>query len=388
MALKDLYDTAGVRTTAGSRVMADRIPTEDATATSRLKAAGAVLLGKLAMHEFAHAGPDPTCGFPLARNPWNLEYEPGGSSSGSAAAVAAGLCMGSLGSDTGGSILGPASICGIIGLKPTYGLVSRYGVVPLSWTLDHCGPMAWTVEDTAILLQAIAGYDPRDPTSSRVAVPDYSSALREEVKGLKVGVPRHFFFADSPKINREILSIVENALTDLQDMGAVIEEVTVPSLKHEVAMQPVIYLSEGYAYHHRNLRDRPQDFGERARAMFRAGGLFTSADYIQAQRMRKIMSREFALVLQKVDVIASPTRSYHTRRFGETDVMTTPRALSFTGMYNMTGMPGISVPCGFTAAGLPVGLQIAGKPSDEATVLRAAYAYQQRVRLFERRPLP
>src|SRR5918992_1379664 len=203
IALKDLYDTAGVRTTASSRVMADRVPAEDATTTARLVAAGSVLLGKLAMHEFALGGPDPTCGFPLARNPWNLDHIPGGSSSGSGTAVAVGLCMGSLGSCTGGSIRGPAAYCSIVGLKATYSRVSRYGVVPLSWSLDHCGPMTWTVADSAIMLQAIAGYDPRDPTSSQAPVPDYTAALGTSIKGLTLGVPRHFFFADDPAINHE-----------------------------------------------------------------------------------------------------------------------------------------------------------------------------------------
>src|SRR5919106_677604 len=231
IALKDLYDTQGIRTTASSRVMANRVPSEDATTTARLAAAGSILLGKLAMHEFALGGPDPTCGFPLARNPWNLEHIPGGSSSGSGAAVAAGLCMGSLGSCTGGSIRGPASHCSIVGLKPTYGRVSRYGVVPLSWTLDHCGPMTWTVEDAAIMLQAIAGYDPKDPTSSRAPVPDYAASLIENVRGMTIGVPRHFFFADDPSINRETLAVVEAGFKTPAEVGGGVVEVKIPSLR-------------------------------------------------------------------------------------------------------------------------------------------------------------
>src|SRR5918992_1080632 len=197
IALKDLYDTAGVRTTASSRVMADRVPAEDATTTARLVAAGSVLLGKLAMHEFALGGPDPTCGFPLARNPWNPAHIPGGSSSGSGTAVAAGLCMGSLGSCTGGSIRGPASHCGIVGIKPTYGRVSRYGVVPLSWSLDHAGPMARSVEDCAVMLQALSGYDPKDPASANRAVPDFCAGLRRDIRGLRVGVPRANWFDEN-----------------------------------------------------------------------------------------------------------------------------------------------------------------------------------------------
>jgi aspartyl-tRNA(Asn)/glutamyl-tRNA(Gln) amidotransferase subunit A len=366
--------------------MAKRIPTEDATATARLAAAGTILLGKLAMHEFALGGPDPSCGFPLARNPWNLEHIPGGSSSGSGTAVAAGLCMGSLGSCTGGSIRGPAAYCSMVGLKATYGRVSRYGVVPLSWTLDHCGPMTWTVEDTAIMLQAIAGHDPKDPTSSRAPVPDYTAALREDMKGLRIGVPRHFFFADDPRIDRETLAVVERALHAYESLGARIEEVTIPTLRHAGAMQPVIMLGEAFTYHERLLRSQPQEFGNMVRARFRIGALFTAADYVQAQRLRHILKRECARVLQQVDVLASPTMSSPAPAFAGIDAMTTARRPSFTGPYNLTGMPAISVPCGFTGAGLPVGLQLAGKPFDEPTVLRVAYAYQQHARWFEQRP--
>ena len=386
IAHKDLYDTKGVRTTAGSGMMADRIPTEDATTTALLRASGAVLLGKLAMHEFALGGPDPTSGFPMARNPWSLEHIPGGSSSGSGAAVAAGLCMGALGSCTGGSIRGPAAHCGTAGIKATYGRVSRYGVVPLSWTLDHCGPLTWTVEDSAIMLQAIAGYDPKDPTTSHAPVPDYMASIKDDIKGLRVGVPRDFFFADDPNISKQTLSVVETALGALEDLGAVVEDVTVPSLAYAGAAQPVIMTSEAFAYHQNNLRSRPQDFGEMVRARFRIGGLYTGSEYVQAQRARNVLKREFAELLRRVDVVASPTMSTPAPRFDETDTMTTSRVPSFTGPYNLTGMPAISVPCGFTDLGLPVGLQIAGKPFDEPTVLRVAYAYEQHARWFEQRP--
>ena len=386
IALKDLYDTAGIATTASSKVMADRVPTEDATTTARLKAAGAILLGKLAMHEFALGGPDPSNGFPLARNPWNLDHIPGGSSSGSGAGIAAGLCMGTLGSCTGGSIRGPAAFCSIAGIKATYGRVSRYGVVPLSWTLDHCGPMTWTVEDSAIMLQAIAGYDPKDPTSSRAPVPDYSASLVEDIEGMRIGVPRHFFFADDPTINKDVLAAVDDALETMEELGAHVEEISVPMLEHAGAAQPVIMLSEAFAYHQNNLRDKPELFGEMVRARFRTGGLFSSGDYVQAQRVRNVLKREFADALRKVDVVASPTMSNPAPRFDAMDAMTTSRVPSFTGPYNLTGMPAISVPCGFTQEGLPVGFQIAGKPFDEPTVFRAAYAYEQHARLFEQRP--
>ena len=386
IALKDLYDTAGVLTTASSRVTADRVPAEDATTTARLREAGSVLLGKLAMHEFALGGPDPTNGFPLARNPWNVEHIPGGSSSGSGTAVSAGLCMGSLGSCTGGSIRGPASFCGMVGLKATYGRVSRYGVVPLSWSLDHCGPMTWTVEDSAIMLQAIAGYDPNDPTTSRAPVPDYSRSLVADVSGLRIGVPRHFFFPDSEDVDSEVLATVDTALGVFEHMGAKVEEITIPSLEYAGAAQPVIMLSEAFAYHQANLRSRPGDFGEMVRARFRVGGMFGSGDYVQAQRVRGVIKREFADAMRRYDVIVSPTSSAQPPRFDAVERSGVPRGPSFTGPYNLTGMPAISINCGFTAAGLPVGLQIAGKPFDEPTVLRASYAYEQNARWFEQRP--
>ncbi len=386
IALKDLYDTQGIRTTASSRVMADRVPAEDATTTARLEAAGAILLGKLAMHEFALGGPDPTNGFPMARNPWNLDHIPGGSSSGSGTAIAAGLCMGTLGSCTGGSIRGPAAYCSIVGIKATYGRVSRFGVVPLSWSLDHCGPMTWTVEDSAIMLQAIAGYDPKDPTTSRAPVPDYTAALQNTIKGLTLGVPRHFFFADDARIDRETLEVVEQALKVLAELGAQVQEVTIPTLAYSGAAQPVIMLGEAFAYHEQALRSKPQEFGEMVRARFRVGGLFTSSDYVQAQRVRNVLKRDYAAALRQVDVIVSPTMSSPAPAFAEMDNMTTARRPSFTGPYNLTGMPAISVPCGFTSGGLPVGLQIAGKPFDEPTVFRAAYTYQQHAKWFEKRP--
>ena len=386
IALKDLYDTAGVLTTSGSRVDIDRVPTEDATTTARLKAAGAVFLGKLHMYEFALGGPDFTTPFPVARNPWDLARIPGGSSSGSGAAVAAGLCMGALGSCTGGSIRGPASLCGIVGLKATYGRVSRFGVVPLSWSQDHCGPMTWTVEDTALMLQAIAGYDPKDPTTSTAPVPDYSLALREDIRGLTIGVPRHFFFAPNPEVNPEVVATVEKGLERLQDLGANLEEVTVPSLDYVRAANSIIMLSEAYAFHERNLKTRPQDLGEVVRGRFRIGGLFSASDYVQAQRCRQLVKREFADVLRRVDVVVTPTMTQPAAAFEGYDTTSIIRGPSFTAPFNLTGLPAISIPSGFTADGLPVGMQIVGKPFDEPTVLRAAYTYQQSAHWFERRP--
>jgi len=385
-ALKDLYDTAGVTTTAGSKVYIDRVPAEDATTTARLKAAGGILLGKLAMHEFALGGPDFTTPFPPARNPWNLDHITGGSSSGSGSAVASGQAMAALGSCTGGSIRGPASLCGIVGLKATYGRVSRAGVVTLSWSQDHCGPMTWTVEDTAYMMQALAGYDPKDPTTSTAPVPDYSLSLREDIKGLTIGVPRHFFFAPHENVNPEVVATVENGLKVLEGLGANLQEVTIPSLEYVRAANSVIMLSEAFAFHEKNLRTRPHDFGEMVRARFRIGGMFSASDYVQSQRVRKLVNREFAAVLQKVDVLVTPTMTQPAAAFEGYDATSTVRGPSFTAPFNLTGLPAISVPCGFTASGLPVGMQIAGKPFDEPGVIRAAYAYQQEARWFEQRP--
>ena len=386
IALKDLYDTAGIRTTASSRVMKDRVPTEDATTTAKLKAAGAVLLGKLAMHEFALGGPDPTCGFPLAKNPWNLDHMPGGSSSGSGTAIAAGLAMGTLGSCTGGSIRGPAAHCGIAGIKATYGRVSRYGVVPLSWSLDHCGPLTWTVEDSALMLQAIAGFDPKDPTTSRAPVPDYTESLVDDVEGMTVGVPRDYFFPDDGAINADTKALAEAALDTLEGLGATLVDVSIPSLEYAGGAQQTIMLSEAYAYHRTNLVNRPEDFGEMVRGRFRLGGLVSGGDYVQAQRVRNVIKREFAEVLKTVDVIATPTMSTPPPPFSTASSRNTSSLRSLTGPYNLTGMPAISVPCGLTPDGLPGGFQIGGKPFDESTVFQVAYAYQQQVRLYERRP--
>ena len=385
-ALKDLYDTAGVRTTSGSQVDIHRVPSEDATTTARLKEAGGILMGKLAMHEFALGGPDWTTPFEPARNPWNLDHITGGSSSGSGSAVASGQCAGALGSCTGGSIRGPASLCGIVGLKPTYGRVSRFGVVTLSWSQDHAGPMTRTVEDTAFMLQAIAGHDPRDPTSSRAPVPDYSRSLREDIRGVRIGLPRHYFFDDDPGVNREVVARVEQAVSVLEELGAHVEEVTLPSLDYVRAANSVIMVSEAFAYHEPNLKTRPQEFGQIVRGRFRIGGLMSASDYLQAQRVRTWARRDFAEVMKTVDFLVTPTMTQPAPAFEGYDPISTARGKSFTAPFNVTGLPAISVPCGFTESGLPIGMQIAGKPFDEPGVIQAAYTYQQYAGWHEVKP--
>ncbi|MBM3926124.1 MAG: hypothetical protein FJ320_09125 [SAR202 cluster bacterium] len=385
LAHKDLYDTKGIRTTAQSKVHEHRVPDEDATVIARLKQAGSVMMGKLAMHEFASGGP-PTDLFEQARNPWNTDYITSGSSSGSAAAVAAGLCMGSLGSDTGGSIRGPASFCGIVGLKPTYGRVSRYGVIPLSWSLDHVGPMTWTVEDTAYMLQAIAGHDPNDSTTSRAPVPDYSRSLKEDIKGLVVGIPSHYFFTSKNGADAETIAIVKKAVTQLEELGAKVQDVKIPSLEHVQIANTVILQTEAFTYHLPNLQSQPQNFGEYLLARLYLGGVFTAADFVQASRMRSRIKREFAEALRKVDVIVSPSMSGAPALYEGYDPVSVAITPSFTAPYNQTGMPAISIPCGFNKKKMPIGLQIAGKPFDEPTVLRVAYTYQQAAELYKKRP--
>lgn len=383
--LKDLYATKGARTTAHSRVLADWVPAEDATVVRRLREAGAVVLGKLAMSEFALGRPGPRPLFPPARNPWDLSRIPGGSSSGSGAAVAAGMCLGALGSDTGGSIRQPASYCGIVGLKPTYGRVSRQGVVPLAWTLDHCGPMARSVEDCALMLQALAGHDPDDPASSQTPVPDYSEAWQEDLRGQVIGVPRHFFFAAESDVDRQMLALVEQALGTLSDLGATVREVEIPSLAWARAANTVIMLTEAYAYHRKNLREHPQDYGP-VRDQFLMGGLTTAEDYLQAERVRRLLGNEVARVLREVNVLVTPSFPTVAPTFEADDPRTAGRGFRFLGPFNLTGLPAMSVPCGFTPAGLPVGMQIAGRPFDEASVIRAGYAYQEATQWHERHP--
>jgi aspartyl-tRNA(Asn)/glutamyl-tRNA(Gln) amidotransferase subunit A len=382
VAYKDLYATKGVLTTAGSALLADWVPDADATCVSRLQNAGCVMLGKLITHEFAFGIQFPGHRFPPARNPWNVAHIPGGSSSGSGAALAAGLCVGSLGSDTGGSIRGPAAFSGIVGIKPTYGRCSRAGVVTLSWTLDHTGPMARTVEDCAYLLQALAGHDPADPASSRAPVGDYLASLRDGVRGLRVGVPRAYFFEG---INAEMQRAFETALGVLRSLGASVEDVAIPSI-HDSMVFMAIMLVEAFAYHERDLRERPDLYGDVLREKLMAGGLITGAEYAQAQRLRARLGEDMGAALSRVDVLATPTTPGPAPAFATVLDPEFPFARSNMGPFNMAGLPALAVPCGFTEAGLPLSLQIAGRAFDEATVLRVGHAYEQATDWHRRHP--
>jgi aspartyl-tRNA(Asn)/glutamyl-tRNA(Gln) amidotransferase subunit A len=385
--LKDLYDTAGIRTTGHSRLYLDRVPTEDSTCTKRLTEAGTVLLGKLSMHEFASGPADPDdSAFPPARNPWDLERSPAGSSTGSGAGLAAGMCAGSLGSDTGGSIRGPASICGIVGLKPTYGLCSRFGVLTLSWSLDHTGPMARTVEDCAILLQAIAGHDPRDPASADVPIPDYRADLDQGVKGLWVGAPLSYL-ETLPDLVPDVWAAYRAALDELRSLGATVEPIELPHARHLIPINSIILSAEAYAYHQETFKSSPDKYGRTFLARQLPGALLSAADYITAQRGRSMVKRAFAELMTRYDLLALPTSTIPAYTFAE-DLVTPPWArTSITRMFNVTGMPAISVPCGFSSNNLPIGMQLAGRPFEDALVLRVGHALERALGTRHRRPV-
>jgi len=372
--LKDLFATRGIATTAHSKVLVDWLPDEDSAVTAALHDAGAVLLGKLAMHEFAAGKPGTDLPFPPARNPWNLDHIPGGSSSGSGAALAAGLCFGAMGSDTGGSIRGPASFCGIAGIKPTFGRVSRRGVVPLSWSYDHAGPMARSVEDCALQLQAISGYDPRDPSSARVAIPDFSRDLEKGIDGLRLGVPRDWLtYGDG--VMPEVASAFDGALVTLEKLGATLVDVPSAAFIDSEAANLLVGLTEAFNYHRENLRTRPGDFSKNLRNQFFEGAFISGSDYVLGQRATVAIRNEIASILDTVDAIVSPTAATVADRFDAEDPDPPLRRPSFTNPANVTGLPAISVPCGM-ASGLPIGLQIMGRAFDEALVFRVASAYE------------
>ncbi|HEY1300814.1 MAG TPA: amidase, partial [Stellaceae bacterium] len=352
--LKDIYKTRGVRTTAGSRRYLDHVPDEDAESWVKLRNAGAILLGKQETHEFAIGGPDFTLPFEPARNPWNTAHYPAGSSSGSAVAVAAGLCAAAMGSDTGGSIRGPAAYCGIVGLKPTYGRVSRRGVFPLSYTLDHCGPLTRTVEDCAIMMQALAGYDPQDPASADVPVPDYRAALAPRLDGLTIGVVRHFhekdavadFGADSTPSAAYGVAF-DNACRTLESLGARLVDRQLSPLIDYVDANRLIMIAEAYALHEKDFQTRPQDFGHHMFARIALGAFLSASDYVEALRQRRELCLEFARALDGVDVIVSANSTGPAPRIDSLPTFGTVERASYTGPYNLTGSPALSVPIGF-----------------------------------------
>ena len=382
--LKDIFDTAGIRTTAMSKLLADNVPTRDAHCQEKLAAAGGVLLGKNATWEFAHGGPSWDILFPPTRNPWDRTCSPAGSSSGSAAAVAAGFAPATLGSDTGGSIRGPAAACGIAGLKPTYGLVSRRGVIPNCFSHDHVGPLAWTTEDVAILLQVIAGHDPEDPGSADVAIPDYSAALTGDLKGLVIGVPAKWLQDEAPP-TAATMAAFDAALDVCRSLGASVRPVTLPPLQQYDDSKKVIAVAELFTIHGVDLRKRPELFGASLRYRIIAGGLVRAEDYIQAMRLRTELARSLQAALSTVDLLMLPT-SEPAGKLEPVPPSTLFTRASFTTPFNVGGNPALSVCSGFDARGLPFSLQIVGKPFDEATVLRAGHAYEKATPWRDRRP--
>jgi aspartyl-tRNA(Asn)/glutamyl-tRNA(Gln) amidotransferase subunit A len=373
--LKDIYNTRGILTSGHSRVCVDNVPDEDATATRKLYEAGAVLLGKLATHEFAHGGPSFDLPWPPARNPWNLEHFTGGSSSGSGAAIAAGLTPFALGSDTGGSIRGPASFCGLVGLMPTYGLVSRAGVIPNSFTFDHCGPMAWTVEDCAIVLQALADYDPRDAGSVETRIPNYRAALKRGIKGLKIGVLRHYWEEDLPA-HEDLRHAMDEAIKVFRGLGAKVEDCRTRPMMDSLDVKVIIAESEIFSIHYRDLVERPGAFGRDFLGRALPACLFQSADYVAASREHRRVIHESRRLYEKHDVLL-------TAGFGPAPRLDAHKTLNFwqrSNVFtpsNVTAGPALELCNGFSRNDLPLGMQVIGRPFDEATVLRAGHAYEQ-----------
>jgi aspartyl-tRNA(Asn)/glutamyl-tRNA(Gln) amidotransferase subunit A len=393
LGLKDLYDTAGVRTTGGSRILADRVPAADATVVRRLREAGMIVLGKLNMVEFAYGpeGLNPHYGHP--RNPWDATTHrmAGGSSSGSGAAVAAGLAPVALGSDTGGSIRIPCSLCGLTGIKPTYGRVSRAGVLPLSWSMDHVGPMTRSAADCALVLGAMAGYDPADPSTSVLPVPDYTVALTGDVRGLRVGLLRGFFLESA---TAEVRAAVEGAATMLEKAGAVVDEVALPGVRHAGAGSLAVVATEALAYHAAWLRTRAADYDPDVRTRLMLGAFVTGVHYVRAQQARALLRREVDEALARRDVllapatpITAPAIEARQATLGDGPADIRSALIRLTRPFNFSGHPACSLPCGVTAGGLPIGMQIVGRPFDEATVLRAADAYQRLTDWHARRPV-
>ena len=382
---KDIYGTKGIPTTAHSKLLQDNVPRADATTVRQLAEAGVVLMGKLATHEFAFGGPSFDLPWPPARNPWNPDHFTAGSSSGTGAAVAAGLVLGGTGSDTGGSIRGPAALCGIAGIKPTYGLCSRTGILPLAFSLDHAGPMAWTVEDCAILLQAMAGHDPADPASADRPVPDFRAELGQGVKGLRIGVVRHFHEVDH-RASDATLKGIEGALDFFRKSGATVRDVTLTPLVDWHGCNFLILVTEAWALHEPWMRTRFGDYGELLRDRMGLGAFVTGTDYMQALRRRRELCDEMAAAMADIDILVTASQPGEAPRIDAVPKWATFEKPGFTSTFNLTGYPAISVCTGFGAGGLPVAVQLAAKPFREPTLFRAAHAYEQAMPWRQRRP--
>ena len=387
IAHKDIYNTAGIRTTAHSKLLEDNVPTRDAHTVKKWADAGTVMLGKLSTHEFAFGGPSFDLPWPPARNPWNREHFTAGSSSGTGAAVAAGLILGGTGSDTGGSIRGPAALCGIAGIKPTYGLSSRAGILPLAFSLDHAGPMAWTSEDCALLLQGMAGHDPEDPASVDRPVANFTADIGKGAKGLRIGVVRHFFETDH-RASDATRAGIEAALDFFRKEGAEIRDIALSPAADYHAVGYLLMINEAFALHAPWMRERFHDYGELFRDRVALAAMFTGADILQATRRRRLLCREMAAAMADLDIIVSASQPGEAPRIDDAAKAkwTNMEKPSFTMPCNVTGFPAISVCTGFGAGGLPVSMQLAGKPFTEPTLFRAAHAYEQSMPWRSKRP--
>jgi aspartyl-tRNA(Asn)/glutamyl-tRNA(Gln) amidotransferase subunit A len=385
VALKDIIDLEGVRTTAHSKLLLDNVAKSDAFVTARLKQAGCVITGKLSTHEFAIGGPAFDLPFPPARNPWNPEHHPGGSSSGAGASVAAGMVPMALGTDTGGSVRNPASCCGIVGIKATYGRVSRRGVLPLSFSLDNVGPLTRTVEDNALVLGAIAGHDPADPGSAAKPVPDFAAALRDGVKGLKIGIIRHFY-AEDMLADEEMSASVEAAADLLGSLGAGVREVKLPPLSQYAACNRVVMLGEAYAIHQKWLQTRPGDYSATTRRRLLPGAFLTAADYVNATRVRGKLVAAFYEQMAGLDAAITVSSMETPANLGDMQEVERTYARQARAPFNLIGNPAIAIPSGFHSNGLPLALQIVGHAFGEPMCYRVAYAIEQALNLGTRRP--
>jgi aspartyl-tRNA(Asn)/glutamyl-tRNA(Gln) amidotransferase subunit A len=408
IAVKDIFCTNGVRTTCASKILDNFVPPYDATVIKKLKDAGAVILGKNNMDEFAMGSSTENSAYFVTKNPWDVERVPGGSSGGSAASVAAGECAASIGTDTGGSIRQPASCCGVVGLKPTYGRVSRYGMIAFASSLDQAGPLTKDVKDCAIMLNAIAGYDPQDSTCVNVPMPDYTNALTKDIKGLKIGIPKEYFIKG---LDSDVEKAVKQAIEVLKKQGASIVDVSLPHTEYAVAVYYLVATAEAssnlarydgvkFAYRakdSKNLLDmycktRDEGFGPEVKRRIMLGTYSLSAGYYdayykKASQVRTLIKRDFEEAFKKCDVILTPTAPTPAFKIGEktADPLTMYLSDIFTISCNLAGIPGISLPCGFTKDNLPIGLQILGKLLDEETVLKTAYAYEQATEWHKKR---
>jgi len=385
-ALKDIIDYAGLPTTAHSKILQDNVARADAAVAQKLRAAGGVFMGKLATHEFATGGPCFDLPWPPARNPWNREHFCGGSSSGAGVATAAGFVPAAIGSDTGGSIRNPATMCGVVGMKATYGLVSRRGVFPLAWSLDHVGPLTRTVHDNALMLDLIAGYDALDPASANTAIGGYTAELEHGVRGLRIGVIRHFYTRDMEG-DAEMVAAIESAIKVLGSLGATVREIETAPLGVYAACNRTLLTAEAYAIHEKWLRERPQDYASLTRERFLSGAFVRAVDYINAMRVRNRLTRDFHALFSEIDVVITASALDPACRIDDAEALDCTYRRQARAPFNVTGSPALAVPVGFTRSGLPLGMQIVGKPFSEALLYRVARAYERETRWSERHPV-